>query len=517
MKLQVVSAVAILLIANLLGPNAASAQTLAPPIQEAPPNGAMDLSTRGAALARTLYVTNFSGNVAVFVLNQAGVPTPLEVVGSVGIVLRGIAIAPDGRSAYVLDSGGDTITAFAIDERGRLTRIGNPVETDPSASGPFLACGPGGTVRRACPLSLAIAPNGRRLYVVNAGSNTISLFNIHLNGELNLISHPIPQAPPGTTGVAVSPDGRRLYVTRRDDTIGVFAIEESGRLEPLGQPVRLPGCTPSGTPPQPQCSPNWASITPDGHWLYTTNPASGDVSTFAIGPDGGLTAVGERVPVGGRPEGIAITPDGRFLYASVNDENALKAFAIGADGQLRFLGSAPTCDEAQIPSACGAPITAAAPSGASVYAVTTFKPANENELVSFGIQADGTLLNLAAVPSGGDRPLYGSIAIRPNQGPRAFLAPAGGLVNQAIAFDASRSSDSDGEVVRYDWDFGDGQKATDAGPRPTHVYAEPGRYRVTVTITDNENCSGAFVFTGQTALCNGSSAATATRTITVGR
>jgi YVTN family beta-propeller protein len=516
MKRKVVLTVAILIIANLLGPNEASAQTLAPPTKEEPSNGATDLSTQGAMPARTLYVTNGGGNVAAFVINPVGVPAQFDVVTNVGTILRGIAIAPDGRSAYVLDGGASTVTAFAIDELGRLTRIGKPVETDPNAPGPFPPCLL--DVGSPCPFGLAVAPDGRRLYVANVGSNTVSVFNIHPNGELNRMGSPVPAGGNGPRGLAISPNGRRLYVTHRSsDTIGVFAIEESGRLEPFGQPVRLPGCTPSGTPPQPQCSPMWVSITPDGHWLYTTNQASGDLSTFAIGPDGGLTAVGERVPVGGRPEGIAITPDGRFFYVNVIDENALKAFAIGPDGQLRFLGTAPTCDEAQIPAACGAVATAAAPAGTSVYAVNTFKPANENELVSFGIQADGTLVNLATVPSGGDVPLYGSIAIRPNQGPRAFLAPASGVVNQAIAFDASRSSDSDGEVVRYDWDFGDGQKATDAGPRPTHVYAEAGHFRVTVTVTDNENCSGAFVFTGQTALCNGSAAATTTRTITVRR
>jgi DNA-binding beta-propeller fold protein YncE len=515
MKRQVVLTVAILLIANLLIANAVSAQTLAPPAQEERSNGATDLSTQGAP-SRTLYVTNAGGNVAAFVISPVGVPTPLDVVTNVGTILRGIAIAPDGRSAYVLDGGASTITAFAIDELGRLTRIGTPVETDPSAPGPFPPCSL--DVTSPCPFGLAVAPSGRRLYVANVGSNTVSVFNIHPNGELGRLGSPVPAGGIGPRGLAISPDGRRLYVTHRNtDTIGVFAIDESGLIEPFGQPVRLPGCTPSGTPPQPQCSPMWASITPDGHWLYTTNQASGDLSTFAVGPDGGLTAVGTRVPVGRRPEGIAITPDGRFFYASVIDENALKAFAISADGQLRFLGTAPICDEAQIPAACGAPATAAAPSGASVYTVTTFKPVNENELVSFGIQADGTLVNLAAVLSGGDGPSWGSIAIRPNKGPRAFLVPASGVVNQAIAFDASRSSDSDGEVVRYDWDFGDGQKAMDAGPQPTHVYAKPGRYRVTVTVTDNEGCSTQFIYTGQTALCNGSSAATATRTITVGR
>lgn len=508
MKRQTIFSVTILVIAYLMISNAVSAQTPASPTQ--------DLSTPASTQARTLYVTNGGGNVAAFAISPTGVPAPLDVVTNVGTILRGIAIAPDGRYAYVLDGGSSTVTAFAIDEPGRLTRIGKPVETDPGAPGPFTPCLD--DISTPCPFGLAVAPSGRRLYVANVGSNTISALNIHPNGELSLLGPPVPAGGIGPRGVAISPDGRRLYVTHRDsDTIGVFAIDESGQLEPFGQPVHLPGCTPFGNPSQPQCSPFWVSIKPDGRWLYTTNMISGDISTFAITPDGGLTAVGERVPVGGRPEGISITPDGQFFYVSVVDENALKAFAIGADGQLRFLESAPTCDQAQIPAACGAVATSVAPAGTSVYVVTTFKPANENELLSFGIQENGTLLDLASVPSGGDSPLFGSLAIRPNQGPKALLEPAGGKVNQAIAFDASKSSDSDGQVVRYDWDFGDGQKAADAGPRPTHFYARPGPYRVTVTVTDDENCSSVFVFTGQTALCNGSSAAAATRIVTIVR
>ncbi len=37
-----------------------------------------------------------------------------------------------------------------------------------------------------------------------------------------------------------------------------------------------------------------------------------------------------------------------------------------------------------------------------------------------------------------------------------------------------------------------------------HAYANPGRYQATVTVTDNEGCSTALLFTGQTAFCSGS-------------
>ena len=46
--------------------------------------------------------------------------------------------------------------------------------------------------------------------------------------------------------------------------------------------------------------------------------------------------------------------------------------------------------------------------------------------------------------------------------------------------------DLDGGTAPYKWkwDFGDGQKATDANPNLAHVYDKPGTYMVEVTIDD---------------------------------
>ena len=82
-----------------------------------------------------------------------------------------------------------------------------------------------------------------------------------------------------------------------------------------------------------------------------------------------------------------------------------------------------------------------------------------------------------------------------------------------VAFNGSASSDPDGTVARYDWDFGDGKSAPDGGPTPKHAYSRPGAYTAKLTVTDNEGCSAAVVFTGQTAYCNG--AATATQTLRI--
>ena len=61
--------------------------------------------------------------------------------------------------------------------------------------------------------------------------------------------------------------------------------------------------------------------------------------------------------------------------------------------------------------------------------------------------------------------------------------PYTGLVNQAVAFDGSGSSDPGGSIASYAWTFGDG--GTGSGPTPSHTYTATGNYTATLTVTDN--------------------------------
>ena len=60
-----------------------------------------------------------------------------------------------------------------------------------------------------------------------------------------------------------------------------------------------------------------------------------------------------------------------------------------------------------------------------------------------------------------------------------------------VGFATSGSSDPDGSIASYAWDFGDG--ATGTGPEPTHTYAAGGRYFPSLTVTDDEGASSTFV------------------------
>ncbi|MDG6222163.1 MAG: PKD domain-containing protein [Candidatus Bathyarchaeota archaeon] len=56
-------------------------------------------------------------------------------------------------------------------------------------------------------------------------------------------------------------------------------------------------------------------------------------------------------------------------------------------------------------------------------------------------------------------------------------------VGQTITFDARMSTDSDGEIVRYSWNFGD--EKTSEGMTTTHSYSAPDEYIVILTVVDD--------------------------------
>jgi DNA-binding beta-propeller fold protein YncE len=303
----------------------------------------------------------------------------------------------------------------------------------------------------------------------------------------------------------VSPDGRFVYVTNglRDPatpgTLAIFAVTSDGGLRLL-RSLNI-GRFGAGI-----------TISPDGRFLYAESQATNQIHGYRRGADGLLTELPDSPVVSpDDPEGILITPDAGHIYAAAtgqspdggpNGPGEVQAFKVqpgGTLGPIRLFAAG------TLPNAL-----AVTPSGRFLYATNS----DSNDLSAYVIGSDGELRQIPGSPfkEGINGPGPQSAAMLPDQGPTARFAARSGT---PARFDATASSDSDGRVARYDWDFGDGAVLQNGGPTPTHSYARSGTFTVKLTVTDDEGCGDRQVFTGQSTLCAGSLAARAFQTITV--
>ncbi|WP_455352107.1 PKD domain-containing protein [Streptomyces sp. SYSU K217416] len=82
-----------------------------------------------------------------------------------------------------------------------------------------------------------------------------------------------------------------------------------------------------------------------------------------------------------------------------------------------------------------------------------------------------------------------TVRVGPNQAPTAaFTADCRNVVGTRFCkFDGADSSDADGSISSYAWDFGDG--STGSGAQADHIYGAAGTYSVTLTVTDDEGAT----------------------------
>lgn len=195
--------------------------------------------------------------------------------------------------------------------------------------------------------SLAVHPSGKFLYVANPGQNEndISLFTIASNGVLTEVFPRFSVAPQGTLPQLLVMDsaGAFLYVMNAgSNNISVFSVNATtGALAPV-----------AGSPFAIGLAPLNMQLTPSGNFLYVTAASTplGLIAGFSV-KSGIPTLVSLTSTDGINPFGLAIDPAGKYLYAANTSSNSISIFTIGASGALSEVSGSPVNDTYSAPVA----------------------------------------------------------------------------------------------------------------------------------------------------------------------
>jgi len=397
---------------------------------------------------------------------------------------NGVALTPDGQHLFATSAGYQAIFTYDVNPNGSLLSTGKASlvgPPDPDVDG------------------VAISPDGSHLYTADPGPEGVRVFTIAANGSLTPVETALMTGAENASGVAITPDGQRLFASAAGPPgrIYQFAITPSGSLTPL-----VPAFVEAAAGVQ------GLSIAPTGFTLYSASSGVGGVQAFAI-EEGVLAQLkGSPYATGVNHRGIAVDPQGTHVYVAREGapKGSLEAFAIGLFGSLSPIGTA----VAGADETAGIAVT---PNGTHVYSAGDI---TDGGVSSFSADNGAlTLLSETPTPSNVGLPIYDSLAISPNQPPIAAFTSSQEGQSDRVRFNATASRDPDGRIARYEWNFGDGSIDRNGSPTPTHTYPGEGSYPVTLTLTDEEGCSTTFVFTGQTAACNGSAVARAQGTAAV--
>ncbi len=239
---------------------------------------------------RHLLVANYgSGNVALLAIGADGALAAASVVvthdGSGPNHERqatphahGIYLDPAERFALSPDLGADRVFVARFD----------------AARGALLAHGEAALAPGSGPRHLAFDPGGRRVYVINELSSTLTALRyepatgaLATIGSVSTLPGDADKSGNSTAEVAVSPDGRFVYGSNRGhDSLAVFRVEKDGRLTAVGD-VPVGGKTP-----------RHFALDPSGRWLLAAHQESGTIAVFRVDAGSGLPqATGVRIAV----------------------------------------------------------------------------------------------------------------------------------------------------------------------------------------------------------------------------
>ncbi|MCW2935581.1 MAG: hypothetical protein JWM19_6543 [Actinomycetia bacterium] len=197
----------------------------------------------------------------------------------------GVAISPDGKTAYVADSGAVGGASGAAEYGLFVVAAATNTITKTIISPGFDA-----------PVAVAVSPSGGYVYVLNS-TGTVSVVSTASDTVTATIGTPNTNDP-APESIVISPDGKTGYVS--DNGAGVISV--------------LNLATDSVTTTIGVTTPSALALSPDGAQLYVST--SDGISVISTASD----TVSRTVALIGSLGGMVVSPDGGTLYVAENGD-----------------------------------------------------------------------------------------------------------------------------------------------------------------------------------------------------
>ena len=248
--------------------------------------------------------------------------TLVDKVSSGGV--RPISLTVHGDLLYVLNEGGTpNITGFTVDITGDLTPL-------LGSSRPLT----GGSM--ADPAQVSFSRDGTLLVVTEKATNLIDVYVVGADG---VAGPPISNPSSGQTPFGFAFDQRNNLIVSEAfggapnaSAVSSYSAALSGMLSVVSDSV-----------PDFQTAACWIVITNSGRYVYTTNTASGSISSYKLASSGALTllnSVAANTGTMSSPIDMALNNGSRYLYVHAAGQQTVQGFRVEADGSLTQIGSA---------------------------------------------------------------------------------------------------------------------------------------------------------------------------------
>jgi 6-phosphogluconolactonase (cycloisomerase 2 family) len=227
--------------------------------------------------------------------------------------------------------------------------------------------------------ALAYSPDGSLLFVVNAGSNTVTSFRVH-SDELTRVS---TVSSGGVQPISLTASNGLLYVLNAGGTGNISGLryDANGTLTPIAGSTRALSSSNS--------APAQIEFTPSGNRLVVTEKAANIIGTYDV-PASGVAAAGLFTPSSGMtPFGFAFRDDVLIVseaFGGAPNLSVVSSYRVGNSGAPAVISaSVPTTETA----ACWVAVTG---NGRFAYATNT----GSGTISGFSVSTDGELTPLDA-------------------------------------------------------------------------------------------------------------------------